>query len=157
MSTATNGHAMTPDAPSSPPPPQKTVSQVLGEITWLLTQSPMHKSMFISDLEWMIMPAVLFEQFRIFHAPDERPVGLILWGSVSDDTEQRLLRHDVKLSPQEWRGGDNLWLIEMIAPFGGSEEMLADAAATIFKGKAFKYQRMGPNGAEVITHSPTGD
>lgn len=30
--------------------PQKTVAQVMGEITWLVTQSQLHKNMFISDL-----------------------------------------------------------------------------------------------------------
>ena len=50
---------------AAPPPVQpaaqspKTVSQVLGEITWLLSQSPLHKNLFISDLEWMVMPALL--------------------------------------------------------------------------------------------------
>ena len=30
----------------------KTMSAVLGEIVWLMSQSPMHKQFFISDLEW---------------------------------------------------------------------------------------------------------
>ncbi|MFN3727339.1 MAG: toxin-activating lysine-acyltransferase [Allosphingosinicella sp.] len=136
--------------------PPKTVSHVLGEITWLLSQSPLHKSLFISDLEWMVMPAILLEQFRIFYGPNQQPAGLVLWGSVSDETEQRLIDHQIKLAPQEWQGGDNLWLIEMVAPFGGQEEMLADVAATIFQGKPFKYQKTGPDGRpEVVTHQPT--
>jgi cytolysin-activating lysine-acyltransferase len=134
--------------------PPKTVSHVLGEITWLLSQSPLHKNLFISDLEWLVMPAVLLEQFRIFYGPTQQPAGLILWGQVSSETEQRLISHQIKLSPQEWKGGDNLWLIEMVAPFGGQEEMLADAAATIFAGRPFKYQHTGPNGPEVVTHEP---
>jgi hypothetical protein len=43
----------------------------------------------------------------------------------------------------------------MVAPFGGQEEMLADCAATIFQGQAFKYQVAGPNGVEVVTHEMT--
>ncbi len=133
----------------------KTVSHVLGEITWLLTQSPLHKNMFLSDLEWMIMPAILLEQFRIFPGSSGQPAGLVLWGSVSDETEQRLINHQVRLAPHEWKGGNNLWLIEMVAPFGGHEEMLADVAATIFGGKPFKYQKTGEGGVEIVTHQPT--
>ena len=33
-------------------PTPKTVAQMLGEITWLMTQSPIHKQLFIGDLEW---------------------------------------------------------------------------------------------------------
>lgn len=135
--------------------PPKTVSQVLGEITWLLSQSPIHKNLFISDLEWFVMPAILLEQFRLFPGPNGQPAGLVLWGSISDETEQRLREHKVRLAPHEWKAGPNLWLIEMVSPFGGQEEMLADVAATIFQGKPFKYQITGPNGVEVVTHNPT--
>lgn len=143
-----------PTAPVGAQQQAKTVSHVLGEITWLLSQSPLHKNLFISDLEWMVMPAILHEQFRIYPGPNGQPGGLVLWGSVSDETEQRLVNQQVKLAPHEWKGGDNLWLIEMVAPFGGHEEILAEAAATIFKGKSFKYHRTGPHGPEVVTHSP---
>lgn len=144
-----------PTAPVNAPQQPKTVSHVLGEITWLLSQSPLHKILFISDLEWMVMPAILLEQFRIYHGPTGEPAGLVLWGSVSEETEQRLINHQIKLAPHEWQGGNNLWLIEMVAPFGGQDEMLAEAAATIFQGKSFKYQRTGANGPEVVTHNPT--
>lgn len=132
--------------------PPKTVSHVLGEITWLLSQSPLHKNLFISDLEWFVMPAILLEQFRLFPGPGGQPAGLVLWASISEETEQRLREHKVRLSPHEWKGGPNLWLIEMVSPFGGQEEMLADVSATIFQGKPFKYQKTGPNGVEVVTH-----
>lgn len=148
---------MTTDAlgtqPTGAAQPAKTVSHVLGEITWLLSQSPIHKNLFISDLEWFVMPAILLEQFRLFPGPNGQPAGLIIWASISDETEQRLREHKVRLSPHEWRGGSNLWLIEMVSPFGGQEEMLADAAATIFRNEPFKYQISGPNGVEVVTHS----
>lgn len=150
MSTQTIGSPHTATAQ-----PAKTVSHVLGEITWLLSQSPLHKNLFISDLEWFVMPAILLEQFRIFPGPNGQPAGLVLWGSISNETEQRLREHKVRLSPHEWKGGPNLWLIEMVSPFGGQEEMLADVAVTIFSGKPFKYQITGPNGVEVVTHNPT--
>lgn len=30
----------------------KKVSEVLGEVVWLMSQSPVHKQFFIADLEW---------------------------------------------------------------------------------------------------------
>ncbi|MEQ1651245.1 MAG: hypothetical protein ABL897_02025 [Hyphomicrobium sp.] len=41
--------------PFSHEPPDghaKTMSAVLGELVWLMSQSPLHKQFFISDLEW---------------------------------------------------------------------------------------------------------
>ena len=134
--------------------PKKTVSQVLGEITWLLTQSPVHKQLFIGDLEWFIMPAVLLEQFRIFNGP-QHPVGVALWATVSEDTEQRLISGAHKLRPDEWKGGDRPWLIELIAPFGGHEEIMTDFAASIFPDKSFKYHHVTPQGQrEVAEYQP---
>src|SRR5262245_46848392 len=68
----------------------RTVSAVLGEIVWLLTQSPQHKqAFFLADLEWMAMPPILLQQFRMFYAKD-KPIGVILWAFVSDEVAGRL-------------------------------------------------------------------
>jgi cytolysin-activating lysine-acyltransferase len=131
---------------------QRTVSQVLGEIVWLFTQCPVHKTLFISDLEWSVMPALLFEQFRIFYG-NGQPAGLVLWASVSDETDARLSADvPIRLRPDEWKSGNNLWLVEMVAPFGGQDEMLADCAIVVFGGKPFKYQRTTVAGPEIVTH-----
>jgi hypothetical protein len=62
------------------------VSEVLGEIVWLMSQSPIHKQFYISDLEWFVMTPVLLQQFRIFYAQD-RPVGVLLWAFASNKVE----------------------------------------------------------------------
>ena len=147
---------MNADTISPPPEAQpKTVSHILGEITWLISQSPLHKNLFVCDLEWFVMPAILLEQFRLYPGPNGQPAGLIIWASVSDEVQARLENNQPRLAPQDWQSGSNLWLIEMIAPFGGQEEMLSEAAATIFHGRPFKYQIAGSNGVEVVIHNPT--
>lgn len=128
---------------------QKTVSQMLGEITWLLTQSPTHKQLFIGDLEWFAMPAILLEQFRIFYGPSQ-PAGVALWAQVSEETEKRLEEGASKLRANEWKSGDRFWLIELVAPFGGQDEMLADLSNTVFGGKPFKFHHLADNGERVI-------
>jgi cytolysin-activating lysine-acyltransferase len=88
----------------------RTVSAVLGEIVWLLTQSPQHKqAFFIGDLEWMAMPPILLQQFRMFYAKD-KPIGVILWAFVNDEVEQRLLSGNARMRPQDWKCGDKLWI-----------------------------------------------
>lgn len=137
-------------------PANKTMSHVLGELTWLISQSPLHKNLFVSDLEWMVMPAILHEQFRIFYGSNKQPVGVILWATVSNETEKKLESGQIRLAPHEWKAGENPWLIEMIAPFGGQQEMLNDAASTVFAGKPFKFHRAGPSGREVHTFAASG-
>ncbi len=135
-------------------PPKKTVAQVLGEVTWLLTQSPVHKQLFIGDLEWFMMPPLLLEQFRVFHGK-QHPVGVALWARVSQETDQRLRSGAFKLRPDEWKGGNIPWLIELVGPFGGTDEMMADLSAAIFPTETFNYHNINNAGQRVIdTYAP---
>lgn len=139
----------------------KTVSQVLGEVTWLLTQSPLHKQMFLADLEWFLMPALLLEQFRLFYGPAPAQAGAVpmpaacaLWARVSSDTDERLEGGAHKLAPHEWKHeGGQLWLIELISPFGAQEEILRDLATNLFRGEEFKFHMTGPDGKRRVVRS----
>jgi cytolysin-activating lysine-acyltransferase len=103
-------------------PPLKTVAQVLGEIAWLMTQSPRHKAMPLGDLEWLLMPAILLRQFRIFYK-GEQPVGVALWALADDLVAKRIDAGDKCLTAVEWKGGSNMRIIDIVAPFGGEAEM----------------------------------
>jgi cytolysin-activating lysine-acyltransferase len=102
--------------------PSKTVAQVLGEITWLMTQSPRHKAMPLGDLEWLLMPAILLRQFRIFYK-GEQPVGVALWALADDLVARRIDAGDRRLAAVEWKSGINIRIIDIVAPFGGEAEM----------------------------------
>ena len=119
--SAAQASASASDKPASEPPP-KTVSQVLGEITWLMTQSPRHKSIPLGDLEWLVMPAILLQQFRIFYK-GEQPVGVALWALVDEIVAKRIDGGDKRLTAVEWKSGANMRIVDIVAPFGGEAEM----------------------------------
>ena len=127
----------------------KKVSEVLGEVVWLMSQSALHKQFFISDLEWFVMTPVLLQQFRMFYA-DDRPVGVLLWAFVSDEVEARLSQGITKLRPRDWKSGDKLWIVEAIAPFGGAEEMVKDLKAKVFAGRELQYLAVGEGGVKCV-------
>jgi cytolysin-activating lysine-acyltransferase len=102
--------------------PAKTVAQVLGEIAWLMTQSPRHKVIPFGDLEWLLMPAILLRQFRIFYS-GEQPVGVALWALVDDLVARRIDAGETRLAAVEWKSGSNMRIIDIVAPFGGEAEM----------------------------------
>jgi cytolysin-activating lysine-acyltransferase len=108
--------------------PSKTVAQVLGEITWLMTQSPRHKVIPIGDLEWLLMPAILLRQFRIFYK-GEQPVGVALWALADELVAKRIDAGDTRLSAVEWKSGSNMRIIDVVAPFGGEAEMRSKVGA----------------------------
>jgi cytolysin-activating lysine-acyltransferase len=96
------------------------------------------------------MTPVLLQQFRTFYATD-RPIGVVLWATVSDEVEANLMAGTTKLRPQDWKSGDKLWIVEVIAPFGGAEEMVKDLKANVFPEREIKYLTVNKDGKQVRT------
>jgi len=125
-----------------------TVAHMLGEIIWLLNQSPVHRHFSISDLDWIVAPAVGLGQYRVFRS-GEKPVGVAFWAFVSDDTDGKLQKGEGRIRPDEWKNGENLWLIELIAPFANGENkmmeaMFADLVNGPFSNKSFRFTKTNP-------------
>lgn len=133
---------------ASPP----TVSHILGEMTWLLTQSPLHKAFAIGDLEWLIMPAIAHRQFYVFR-DGEKPVGLALWAKCDSQAEGKLeagmIEPENRLTLDEWKSGDRIWLVDLIAPFADAanrhrEIMIADLISGPLRGREFRFHLTDP-------------
>jgi cytolysin-activating lysine-acyltransferase len=123
----------------------RTLAAILGEVVWLLSQSPKHKGFLIADLEWMVMTPVLLTQYRLYYAQD-RPIGVVLWAAADAEVEERLAAGSARLRPQDWKSGDRIWVADVIAPFGGDAEMLADLKAKVFPDRDVKFLALGERG-----------
>ena len=97
----------------------KAITAAFGEIVSLLMRAPLYKHYSLSDLEWLVLPALLSGQFSVAVAQSKAnglsaPVGLVLWASVSEDVDRRLSGapgQPARLAPPEWKSGDILWVI----------------------------------------------
>ena len=109
------------------------------------------------------MTPVLLQQFRTYYATD-RPIGVVLWASVSDEVAERLAQGTTKLRPQDWKSGDQLWVVEslpraascndakrsgVIAPFGGAEEMVKDLKEKVFPNRDISFVAVRDGKKEV--------
>ncbi|MGF7151476.1 cytolysin-activating lysine-acyltransferase [Sphingomonas zeicaulis] len=140
------------DTATAIPSHRPTVSHILGEMTWLLSQSPLHRALAIGDLEWLVMPALLTEQFYLFREGD-RPIGLALWAHCGPAAEQKLvsgmIEAENRLTLEEWNSGQQTWLVDLIAPFATAENrqrelMFADLISGPLRGKAFCFHQTNP-------------
>ncbi|MDA5193674.1 toxin-activating lysine-acyltransferase [Govanella unica] len=138
-----------------------TVSHVFGELTWLLTQSPLHRHLKLADLEWLIMPPLLHRQFYVFRDGD-KTIGVALWAKLSDAAQDKLnkplLEAENRLTPDDWVSGENVWLIDLVAPFATPENrhreiMVADLISGPLKGQQFRLHKTDPQTGkrEVVT------
>lgn len=146
-----------PSASSSQAP---TPTDMLGQIAWLMVQSASHKHLFLTDLEWLAMPAIILKQFRIWRQGPQ-PIAYASWALLTEDAEQRLLSGQRRLRPGEWNAGDRLWLIDLVAPFGGADGFLTDFKRKVFPDREIKTLVPGPDGkgfraATISAAAPPG-
>lgn len=142
-----------------------TVSHMLGEMTWLLTQSPLHKVLSIGDLEWLVMPALIHEQFYMFRDGDQ-PVGLALWAkcqaAAAAKLDRGMIEPENRLTLEEWASGDQIWLVDLIAPFANAENkhrevMMADLISGPLAGQAFNFHQTDPNTGKRTSQAVAAD
>lgn len=136
-------------AGSSPAQVPITGGTALGHAVWLMMKMPNYRHVFLSDLEWMLLPPILLNQYRLFNT-DGKVVAFAAWAYLSEAVEKRLQEAEPRLAPAEWKSGDRLWLINLFAPFGHADAALAELRQSAFAGKSFKMHKWGRDGTRTV-------
>ena len=107
---------------------------ILGPALWLYAKDPLKKFLFVGDLDWAVLPPVVLDQCRLF-TKQELPCAFFTWALVNEQVASRLRAAQPKIAPHEWRSGDEVWIIDAVAPFGRLDEMLKELRETVFVGR----------------------
>ena len=132
-------------APGGKPQISPDLSAILGQAAWVMMHSPVHKHMFVGDLEWLLVPPIGLKQFRLWRR-ETIPVAFASWAFLGEEQAARLASGVRRLAPADWRSGEELWLIDMVCPFGGMEEAMKQLKQETFKGRKAKTVRPSPDG-----------
>lgn len=119
---------------------------LLGEILWLLLQSPLHRRLTVDAVEAYFVAPLSQGRLRFFRR-GAAPVGLVTWAHLAPDAEARYLAGDEPLRAEDWAGGPQLWFIDMIAPFGDGRAVSSDMRRRIPPGQIGKAVRRNPDGS----------
>lgn len=118
-------------------------SSVLGEVAWLMTQSELHRDWPIASLMQWVIPALLNDQYRLYRR-ENKPIGYVSWGRLSAEVETRYARDPSSLQPIDWTSGERLWILDWIAPFGGTKAISRDLKNKVFPsevGRALRWKK----------------
>ena len=134
------------------------VAAALGEVTSLAIRASQIAQYSIADLEWLIVPAIRNRQFLIVRAPAPQsavalPSAAILWSSVSDAIDAQLRSvpgQRLKLSAEERRSGDHIWITDLIGHPTLLQEAMRNLVATRFKGQLISYFARNAEGADIV-------
>lgn len=120
----------------------------LGPIIMLYMQSAHRRFQFISDIEWLLLPPLVRDQCKLY-MKKEYPISYVSWAFLDEVAEKRMLKNGGKLRPEDWQCGDRLWLIDIVAPFGGVQNMLLDLQKNEFPDQTIRIAAPDPESGGI--------
>lgn len=110
---------------------------ILGPALWLYARDANRKFTFLADVDWLLLPPVVLDQCRLY-TKNGIPFAFFTWATVNDAIDQRLRSGVAKIAPHEWKSGPHLWLIDVVAPFGQADDMLAELLTKVLQGQTVR-------------------
>lgn len=123
---------------------------ILGPALWLYARDPVKKFMFLGDTDWAVLPPIVLDQCRLY-TRSGLPYAFITWAFVNETVATRLQSAQPKIAPHEWKCGEEVWIIDAVAPFGQLEETLKELRETMFPGRKVSALLPDPAKAGAMT------
>ena len=130
----------------------KDTLAAIGAGVLLMGSTPTHKHFFLTDLEWALNPAIVLGQYKLW-TKGPAPIALATWAFLGPEAEARIVEQGVrKLAPTDWKSGETLWLMDLIAPMQNQETLLTELRSQhpAFQGKKIKTLRPAPGGGMAV-------
>lgn len=115
----------------------------------LATASPRHRNWTVADIERLFWPPIIAGQCLVA-IEDDKPVGFMSWAFLSEDVATGFANRTRILQADEWASGEQLWIIDLIAPFGHCKEFVRFAIEKQFPGQVGFASRLRPSGERGV-------
>ena len=131
-------------------------NRLIGEVTSLLLSSNLHRKYQINDIFSGFVVPIHLNQFRIYKNKENQPIALITWAYFSKEVEKEYQTGKYFLKLEDWKSGNRLWAIDLIAPFGHVKEVSKDLKNNLFSNEKVRFLRLSKEGKIKGTHSYCG-
>lgn len=118
----------------------KWQGELFRDAIWLLAQANEYRYMFLSDINWAIIPPYRLNQYKVFYQSDS-PFASVCWARVNDQVLLRLMKIGPRIRPREWCCGEHIVVMGIVAPFGGQDQVRHDIEQVLFHGKTIYWVR----------------
>ncbi len=130
----------------------------LGEVMSVLMRAPQFRALPLSEVQSLVVPPLALGQFLIAEAQSKSkgyvtPVATALWAKVSNEVDRKLseeLDQPIRLAPDDWKSGDNAWLIVLAGNAQAIGPLLKKFQETSLKGQPLKMRAKGKDGKTVV-------
>ncbi len=147
MTTPLNGQESQDLAAYAKEQAQRVMSKIplLGAVSWLMMQQSATRHTLLSELEWRVMPALVLDQAKLFMR-ESAPIAYVSWARLSDDVAERYQQAPHHLMASDWKSGEQIWIVDLCAPFGGIQEVMKDLRESVFPGQEIHQFTLGGDG-----------
>lgn len=136
----------------------KRLSSAFGDIVMLLMRSQSERGRPLSDLEWMLVPAMQTGQFAVAEAQLKEtgivaPLGAVLWANVSPEIDQRLasqLERPMKLEAGDWKSGEIPWIVAAFGEPKAVDQLLRQLSKSVFTEIPAKLRAQDKDGKPFV-------
>ncbi|OED46958.1 hypothetical protein AB838_16785 [Rhodobacteraceae bacterium (ex Bugula neritina AB1)] len=132
--------------------------ETYGKISWLWSNSVLHRDWPVALQAGFILPAIASQQFLLVER-DGFPVAYCSWALVDEETEAKYILDPNNLDPDRWNSGDRLWFVDWISPFSSKYSWaLRSALVKRYPDKVARALRVkkGSNQARVASFTGHG-
>lgn len=127
---------------------------ILGNIVWLLMNSPTHQEMPLLMMPTQIFPAISNKQYVLGMTEKGSPVFYMSWAFFDAETEKQYIEQtNMALTMENWNQGDRLWFLFWVAPYGHSQvagKWIRENLFLDIPEARFLYHQGKKKGARVI-------
>ena len=118
--------------------------QLIGELVEIAIHSDVLREMELRHISEVFLRPYDLGQLRRWKR-DGQIIGVATWAWLNDDTAQTMLA-DGGVAPDAWQSGEQLWFIDVIAPFGDMRAISRDLRS-LFPGMTGHSVRWNEDGS----------
>ncbi|MEJ6404042.1 toxin-activating lysine-acyltransferase [Yoonia sp. 2307UL14-13] len=133
----------------SPLYPNLDVLTVIGEVCFLCFHSTLYRHWSMQTIGRVFEPPIYLKQFQIYRARGV-PRGLVTWAKLDAAAEEKHLHGGGLDTFEEWRSGDQFWIMDLMAPWGHGRTIIKNVLDTVPVDE-FKTLRVKNDRRSVVT------
>lgn len=95
----------------------------------------------MGSIQQWLLPAILTRQMRLYRQ-NGKPHAFVTWAWLSAEIEEAYVLNTASLQPKDWKSGNRGWIIDWVAPFGGTRDIASDLKQNVFRNDVGRFLRL---------------
>ncbi|MEZ2127661.1 toxin-activating lysine-acyltransferase [Sinorhizobium sp. CB9] len=127
------------------------LQSTFGQVVLAMSSVPRYRSQMLSDLSHLVIDPLINDRIAIAMpkaATGIEPPAIAIWASVSEAVDAKIAEQvkaggfPVRLKPDEWKSGEIVWLLDVIAPTRDLATMVLSNFHQVVKRDTLKIHPM---------------